>query len=204
MATLESLCRKYGRTESELVALRDRARKLLENGVSFLDPEDVTDYQARSALSLRGAEKFVSSQPQYSMLWRRPEREVIPFCERHGISQIVWSPLAQGVLTGKYGTGQEAPAGTRATGDGSEFMRDLLQDEVLAAVQRLRPIASANGLSMAQLALAWVLRQDNVAAAITGASRPAQVLDNAGAAGVTLSDETLRQIDGALEGAVLS
>ena len=160
--------------------------------------------QARSALSLRDAEKFVSSQPQYSMLWRQPERQVIPFCERHGIGQIVWSPLAQGVLTGKYRPAQGAPADSRATGDGSEFMHDLLQDHVLAAVQRLQPIASANGLSMAQLALAWVLRQDNVAAAIIGASRPAQIIDNAGAAGVTLSDETLLQIDDALEGAVLS
>ncbi len=160
--------------------------------------------QIRSSLAVHDVEKFVSSQPQYSMLWRQPEHEVIPFCMRHGIGQIVWSPLAMGVLTGKYQPGQATPGDSRAATDARGFMQDVMQDHVLEAVQRLRPIARANGLGMAQLALAWVLRQDNVAAAIVGASRPQQVLENAAASGVALSEETLQQIDVALEGAVLS
>ncbi len=160
--------------------------------------------QIRSSLAVHDVEKFVSSQPQYSMLWRQPEHEVIPFCMRHGIGQIVWSPLAMGVLTGKYQPGQATPGDSRAATDARGFMQDVMQDHVLEAVQRLRPIARANGLGMAQLALAWVLRQDNVAAAIVGASRPQQVLENAAASGVALSEETLQQIDVALEGAILS
>ena len=132
------------------------------------------------ALALPGVAKFVSSQPQYSALWRAPEAEVIPLCERHGISQIVWSPLAQGVLTGKYRAGEEVPAGTRAASrDMSRFIGQWLTRPVLDAVDRLWPIAEEAGLTMAQLCLAWVLRQDNVAAAIVGASRPEQVHENA-------------------------
>ena len=151
------------------------------------------------ALALPGVAKFVSSQPQYSALWRAPEAEVIPLCERHGISQIVWSPLAQGVLTGKYRAGEEVPAGTRAASrDMSRFIGQWLTPPVLDAVDRLWPVAEEAGLTMAQLCLAWVLRQDNVAAAIVGASRPEQVHENARAADVRLSDDTLRAIDEAL------
>jgi 1-deoxyxylulose-5-phosphate synthase len=151
------------------------------------------------ALALPGVAKFVSSQPQYSALWRAPEAEVIPLCERHGIGQIVWSPLAQGVLTGKYRAGEEVPAGSRAASrDMSRFIGQWLTRPVLDAVDRLRPVAEEAGLTMAQLCLAWVLRQDNVAAAIVGASRPEQVHENARAADVRLSDDTLRAIDEAL------
>ena len=151
------------------------------------------------ALALPGVAKFVSSQPQYSALWRAPEAEVIPLCERNGISQIVWSPLAQGVLTGKYRAGEEVPGGTRAASrDMSRFIGQWLTRPVLDAVDRLWPIAEAAGLTMAQLCLAWVLRQDNVAAAIVGASRPEQVHENARAADVRLSADTLRAIDEAL------
>jgi 1-deoxyxylulose-5-phosphate synthase len=151
------------------------------------------------ALALPGVAKFVSSQPQYSALWRAPEAEVIPLCERNGISQIVWSPLAQGVLTGKYRAGEEVPAGTRAASrDMSRFIGQWLTRPVLDAVDRLWPIAEEAGLTMAQLCLAWVLRQDNVAAAIVGASRPEQVHENARAADVRLSADTLRAIDEAL------
>ena len=151
------------------------------------------------ALALPGVAKFVSSQPQYSALWRAPEAEVIPLCARHGISQIVWSPLAQGVLTGKYRAGEEVPAGTRAASrDMSRFIGQWLKRPVLDAVDRLWPIAEEAGLTMAQLCLAWVLRQDNVAAAIVGASRPEQVHENARAADVELSADTLRAIDEAL------
>jgi aryl-alcohol dehydrogenase-like predicted oxidoreductase len=151
------------------------------------------------ALALPGVAKFVSSQPQYSALWRAPEAEVIPLCERNGISQIVWSPLAQGVLTGKYRAGEEVPPGTRAASrDMSRFIGQWLKRPVLDAVDRLWPIAEEAGLTMAQMCLAWVLRQDNVAAAIVGASRPEQVEENARAADVELSADTLRAIDEAL------
>jgi 1-deoxyxylulose-5-phosphate synthase len=153
----------------------------------------------QAALDLPGVARFVSSQPQYSMLWRGPEAEVIPLCERNGISQVVWSPLAQGVLTGKYRPGEAPPADSRATSSSmNRFIKQWLNDEMLAAVQNLRPIADAAGLSMSQLALAWILRQDNVAAAIIGATRPEQVHENAAAAGVELSDDTLAAIDEAV------
>jgi 1-deoxyxylulose-5-phosphate synthase len=153
----------------------------------------------REALAMPGVAKFVSSQPQYSALWRAPEAEVIPLCERNGISQIVWSPLAQGVLTGKYHPGEEPPAGSRARSrDMSRFIGQWLNRTTLDAVDRLRPIAEEAGLTMSQMALAWVLRQENVAAAIIGATRPEQVHENARAADVELTDDTLRAIDEAL------
>jgi 1-deoxyxylulose-5-phosphate synthase len=151
------------------------------------------------SLALPDVERWVSSQPQYSMLWRAPEAEVIPLCEREGISQIVWSPLAQGVLTGKYRPGQAPPRDSRASSESmSGFMDRLLDDRVLEAVQRLQPIAEGAGLTMAQLALAWVLRQGNVASAIVGASRPEQVRANASASGVALDAPTLAAIDDVL------
>jgi len=153
------------------------------------------------SLALAGVSKWVSSQPQYSMLWRQPEVEVIPLCERESISQIVWSPLGQGVLTGKYRPGEPPPADSRAGSDSmSGFIDRLIQEPVLEAVQRLRPVADGAGLTMAQLALAWVLRQSNVASAIVGASRPEQVRANASAAGVTLDAQTLAAVDEALGG----
>ena len=149
-----------------------------------------------------GLAKPVSSQPQYSLLWRRIEvNGVIEICRQNGISQIVWSPLAQGVLTGKYAPGEPPPEGTRAASEEmGGFMAEFFRDDVLEVVQRLRPIAERAGLSLPQLALAWILRQENVASAIIGATRPEQVLQNAGASGVTLSDETLAAIDEALAG----
>jgi len=157
------------------------------------------------SLALPGVERWVSSQPQYSMLWRSPEAEVIPLCEREQISQIVWSPLAQGVLTGKYLPGQPPPHDSRAASDSmSGFIGRLIERPVLEAVQRLIPVAEQAGLTMAQLALAWVLRQQNVASAIVGASRPEQVHANASAAGVKLSEDTLAAIDEALAGVFVS
>ena len=152
--------------------------------------------QIAASLELPGVERWVSSQPQYSMLWRVPEAEVIPLCEREGISQIVWSPLGQGVLTGKYAPGSPPPKDSRAANDEmNTFMDRLLDGRVLEAVQRLVPVAEGAGLTMAQMALAWVLRQPNVASAIVGASRPEQVHANASASGVTLSEDTLAAID---------
>ncbi|HTW43143.1 MAG TPA: aldo/keto reductase family protein [Solirubrobacteraceae bacterium] len=152
-----------------------------------------------ASLALPGVERWVSSQPQYSMLWRAPEAEVIPLCEREGISQIVWSPLAQGVLTGKYLPGEPPPPDTRAASQSmGGFIDRLIERPVLEAVQRLVPIARDAGLTMPQMALAWVLREPNVASAIVGASRPEQVHANASASGVTLSADTLAAIDAAL------
>ena len=155
--------------------------------------------QIQASLDLsreRGLEAFVSSQPQYSLLWREPEREVIPLCRENGISQIVWSPLAQGALTGKYRPGSAPPEGSRAThARMGRMMGGLLADDVLERVQRLVPIAERLGITMAQLALAWVLREPNVASAIVGASRPEQVRDNAAASGIELDEETLGEIE---------
>ena len=182
--------------EETMEALTDvvRAGKARYIGFSEWPPDAI-----QAALDLPGVEKFVSSQPQYSALWRAPEAEVIPLCARNGISQVVWSPLAQGVLTGKYRPGEAPPPDSRARSSKmNRFIKQWLTDEILEAVDRLRPVAEAAGLTMSQLALAWVLRQDDVAAAIIGATRPEQVRENAAAAGVTLSDDTLRAIDDAL------
>ncbi len=159
-----------------------------------------TAEQIRASLELSGVERFVSSQPQYSMLWREPEKDVFPLCAEEGIGHIVWSPLAQGVLTGKYRPGSPPPEDSRAASSTmGHFMSRLGEDHVLEAVQRLGPIAEDLGLSMAQLALAWVLRDASVASAIVGATRPEQVEVNAAASGVTLGPDTLAQIDQILE-----
>jgi aryl-alcohol dehydrogenase-like predicted oxidoreductase len=155
--------------------------------------------RVRESLALPNVSRWVSSQPQYSMLWRAPEAEVIPLCAGEGISQIVWSPLGQGVLTGKYLPGEPPPSDTRAASESmSGFINRLMDDRVLEAVQRLKPVAEHAGLSMSQMALAWVLRQPNVASAIVGASRPEQVHANASATGIALDEQTLAAIDEAL------
>jgi len=141
----------------------------------------------KAAIEMTGVVSFVSSQPQYSLLWRAPEKEVIPLCAANHISQIVWSPLAQGVLTGKYAPGAPPPAGSRATSEEmGMWMGAWLQPPVLEAVEKLKPLAAQAGLSLPQFALAWVLREPNVASAIIGASRPAQVDDNAAASGAVV------------------
>jgi len=155
--------------------------------------------QIEASLALGPGARFISSQPQYSMLWRAPEAGVFPLCEREQISQIVWSPLAQGVLTGKYLPDKEPPGDSRAASESmSGFIDRLLEPPVLEAVQRLRPVAEQAGITMAQLALAWVLRGSEVASAIVGASRPAQVHANASASGIVLAPDTLAAIDAAL------
>jgi aryl-alcohol dehydrogenase-like predicted oxidoreductase len=156
-----------------------------------------------ASIELAGAPRWASSQPQYSMIWRAPEAEVIPLCEREQISQIVWSPLAQGVLSGKYKPGEPPPADSRAASAAmGGFIDRLIAPPVLEAVERLRPIAEQAGLTMPQLALAWVLREPDVASAIVGATRPEQVRANASASGIALSADTLAAIDEAL-GAVI-
>ena len=165
----------------------------------YLGFSEWTAEQLQAAIDLAGPDLFVSSQPQYSMLWRAPEAELFGLCAANGISQIVWSPLAQGVLTGKCRPGQAPPPDSRAANSDMNVAMDLLMDDaVLAAVDRLRPVADQAGLSMAELALAWVLRRDELASAIIGASRPEQVHANAKASGVQLTPDTLAAIEQAL------
>lgn len=185
--------------EETMQAFADVVRqgKALYIGVSEWTAEQIRDGHA---LARELGVQLISNQPQYSMLWRVIEGEVVPTCEELGVSQIVWSPIAQGVLTGKYRPGEQPPAGSRATDSkgGADTIQRFMRDETLERVQRLVPLAEDAGLTMAQLAVAWVLQHDNVAAAIVGASRPEQVEENVKAAGVRLETELMRRIDEAL------
>jgi aryl-alcohol dehydrogenase-like predicted oxidoreductase len=176
-------------------------QKVVEQGKArYLGFSEWTPEQIQAAIDIAGPDMFVSSQPQYSMLWQAPEAVVFGLCAANNISQVVWSPLAQGLLTGKYRPGQPPPAGSRRAHEEMGESMGLVFDEAAAmsAVQRLVPIAEAAGLSMATLALAWVLRRGEVASAITGASRPEQVQANATAAGVELADDVLKAVADAL------
>jgi 1-deoxyxylulose-5-phosphate synthase len=169
--------------------------------VRFVGVSNWQGDQIRRAVALarkNGFAKIVSSQPQYSLLHRAPEQDVIPASRENGVSQIPWSPLAQGVLTGKYRPGESWDEGTRAAARGDGFMSQYLSDKVLEDVDRLRPIADRLGITMAQLALAWLLHELNVASVIVGASRPEQVRDNAAASGLDLDEETVREIEAAV------
>ncbi|WP_086821231.1 aldo/keto reductase family protein [Allokutzneria sp. NRRL B-24872] len=189
--------------EETMLAFSDLVRqgKVLYVGVSEWNAEQIT---RGAAIARELNVPFISNQPQYSALWRIIESQVVPASEREGISQIVWSPIAQGVLTGKYKPGQPVPAGSRATdeGGGKNFVARFLRDDVLEKVQLLEPIAAEAGLTMAQLAVAWVLQNPNVASAIIGASRPEQVTENVKAAGVKLDAEVMKKIDEALDGVI--
>jgi 1-deoxyxylulose-5-phosphate synthase len=195
-------CHRYDRNtplEETMAALTDVVNAGKARYIGF---SEWSAAQIRAALDLsreQGYAKFVSSQPQYSMLHRDPEREIFPLCKAEGISQIVWSPLAQGALTGKYKPGAPPPEGSRATSrQMGSMMSNWLEEDVLETVQRLVPVSERLGLTMAQLALAWVLREENVASAIVGASRPEQVRDNASASGIELDAATLAEIDSIL------
>jgi aryl-alcohol dehydrogenase-like predicted oxidoreductase len=184
-------------TMEALAEVRD-AGKVREIGFS-----EWTVEQIEAGLEVPGARNWVSSQPQYNMIWRAPEAELIPFCAEHGISQVVWSPLAQGVLTGKYRPGEAPPQDSRAAHDEmSVSISRYMEDELLEAVQGLSPIAEGAGITMAEMGLAWVLREPNVASAIIGASRPEQVHANARASGVELSQDVIDSIDKTLDGLV--
>jgi aryl-alcohol dehydrogenase-like predicted oxidoreductase len=195
-------CHRYD-AETPLEETMEALTEVVSQGKArYLGFSEWTAEQIQASLDLtrdRGYEKFVSSQPQYSLLYRVPEREVIPLCAANGISQIVWSPLAQGALTGKYAPGEPPPDGTRAASQSMGWAMDRFRDDdVLEAVQRLRPIAEGLGIKMSQLALAWVLREPNVASAIVGASRPEQVEENACASGIELDAATLQAVDDAV------
>jgi aryl-alcohol dehydrogenase-like predicted oxidoreductase len=158
--------------------------------------------QIEAAFGVAGTEPFVSSQPQYSLLWRRPEEKVIPLCEEKHVSQIVWSPLAQGVLSGKYLPGAKIPSDSRAGSDSmGSFIQSWLQPNVLEAVQKLKPLAQEVGCTLSQFALAWVLREPNVASAIVGASRPEQLEENAGASGLTIDPKLFAKAEALVVGA---
>ncbi len=193
-------CHRYDRStplEETMEALTEVVRAGKARHIGF---SEWTAGQIQASLDLAPpAAKFVSSQPQYSMLWREPERNVIPLCAANGISQIVWSPLAQGVLTGKYAPGSAPPADSRMASRAMNGFMDRYDDAVLERVQRLRPIAEGLGITMAQLALAWVLREPNVASAIIGASRPEQVHENASASGIDVDAQALGEIEAALQ-----
>jgi aryl-alcohol dehydrogenase-like predicted oxidoreductase len=185
--------------EETMQAFADVVRqgKALYIGVSEWTADQIRDGHA---LAQELGFQLVSSQPQYSMLWRVIEDEVVPTCAELGISQIVWSPIAQGVLSGKYKPGQAPPEGSRATDEkgGADMIKRFMDDDVLERVQQLQPVADELGLTMAQLSIAWVLQNDNVAAALVGASRPEQVKENVKAAGVRIPDELMTRIDDAL------
>ena len=186
--------------EESLGALDDLVR---QGKVMYVGFSEWTAEQIARGLKIQdqgGYNRFVSSQPQYSALWRVIEAEVVPLSQREGIGQIVWSPMAQGVLTGKYLPGKKAPAGSRATDkkSGAAMISRWMKDDVLEAVQLLKPIAESVDLSMSQMALAWVLQNPNISSAIMGATKPAQIKDNVKASGVKLPPEVMKAIDGAI------
>jgi aryl-alcohol dehydrogenase-like predicted oxidoreductase len=184
--------------EETMEALTDvvKAGKARWIGFSEWSPANI-----EAAFALTGVERFVSSQPQYSLLYRRPEAKVIPLCAANGVSQIVWSPLAQGVLSGKYQPGAALPPQSRATSDSmSGAMQNWLRPEILERVQELKPIAAKAGVSLTQFSLAWVLREPNVASAIVGASRPEQLEENAGASGLTIDPALFKEAEDLVAG----
>jgi len=183
-------CHRYDR-ETPLEETMEALTRAIEQGKTrYIGFSEWPAEQIQAAIDMTGVARFVSSQPQYSLLWQEPEKEVIPLCAANGISQIVWSPLGQGVLSGKYDPDQPPPSNSRAASEEmGGWMDRLLQPDVLRAVQKLKPIANEAGLTLPQFALAWVLREPNVASAIIGASRPEQVRENAGASGVVIDTQ---------------
>ena len=183
-------CHRYD-ADTPLEETMEALTRAVESGKArYIGFSEWPAERVQAALDIQGVAKFVSSQPQYSLLWREPEEEVIPLCAANGISQIVWSPLGQGVLSGKYDPDRPPPNDSRAaSAEMGGFIDRLMRPDVLRAVQRLKPIAEEAGLTMPQFALAWVLREPNVASAIIGASRPEQVRENAGASGVIVDPQ---------------
>jgi len=187
--------------EETMQALSEIVR---QGKVRYIGFSEWSPAQISASFALTGMERFVSSQPQYSLLWRRPEEKVIPLCAANGVSQIVWSPLAQGVLSGKYLPGDKLLEDSRAASDSmGQWMQTFLRPDVLESVQRLKPLAESAGCTLAQFSLAWVLREPNVASAIVGASRPEQLEENAGASGLAIDPSLFKQADDIVAGARL-
>jgi aryl-alcohol dehydrogenase-like predicted oxidoreductase len=197
-------CHRYD-WETPLEETMEALTRAVDSGkVRYVGFSEWPAERIRAAVEMSGVVRFVSSQPQYSLLWRQPEEEVIPLCAASGISQIVWSPLGQGVLTGKYSPDAPPPPGTRATSEEmGGFIDRLMKREVLEAVQRLKPLAAEAGLTLPQFALAWVLRKPNVASAIIGASRPEQVDENAAASGAAVDPALFAEAERIVAGAAV-
>jgi 1-deoxyxylulose-5-phosphate synthase len=196
-------CHRYD-WDTPLEETMEALTRAVESGkVRYIGFSEWPAERIKAALEMKGVAKFVSSQPQYSLLWREPEDEVIPLCAANGISQIVWSPLGQGVLSGKYDPDSPPPRDSRAaSAEMGGFIDRLMQPDVLRAVQRLKPLAEEAGLTMPQFALAWVLREPNVASAIIGASRPEQVRENAAASGVVVDTQLFLRAEQILDEAL--
>jgi aryl-alcohol dehydrogenase-like predicted oxidoreductase len=196
-------CHRYD-WDTPLEETMEALTRAVESGKTrFIGFSEWPAERIQAALDMTGVARFVSSQPQYSLLWRAPEDEVIPLCAANGISQIVWSPLGQGVLSGKYDPDAPPPQDSRAASETmSGFMDRLMQPPVLRAVQQLKPIAEEAGLTLPQFALAWVLREPNVASAIIGASRPEQVRENAEASGVIVDTELFLRAEAIIDEAL--
>ena len=194
-------CHRYD-PETPLEETMEALSEVVRQGkVRYIGFSEWSADQIESAFALTGVERFVSSQPQYSLLWRGPEAKVIPVCAANGVSQIVWSPLAQGVLSGKYLPGAKLPADSRAGSDSmGRMMQDWLRPEILEVVQTLKPLAREAGCSLSQFALAWVLREPNVASAIVGASRPEQLDENAAAPDLVIDPELFQRAEAIVAG----
>ena len=189
-------CHRYD-TETALEETMGALSDVVRSGKArYIGFSEWAPQQIEAAFALKGVEHFVSSQPQYSLLWRRPEAKVIPFCREHGVSQVVWSPLAQGVLTGKYPPGSAPPKDSRAASDSmGQMIQSWLNPGILEAVQKLKPLARDAGLTLGQFALAWILREPNVASAIVGASRPEQLDENAKASGAKVDPALFKKAE---------
>jgi aryl-alcohol dehydrogenase-like predicted oxidoreductase len=189
-------CHRYD-TATPLEETMAALTKVVKEGKArYIGFSEWAPAQIEASFEVAGSERFVSSQPQYSLLWRRPEQKVIPLCAANGVSQIVWSPIAQGVLSGKYAPGAPIPEGSRAASDSmGAAIRSWMQPPVLEAVANLKPLAAKAGCSLTQFALAWVLREPNVASAIVGASRHEQLVENAGASGLQIDPALFREAE---------
>jgi len=195
-------CHRYD-TATPLEETMEALTRAVKSGKTrYIGFSEWSPDQIRASIAMKGVAHFVSSQPQYSLLWRRPEKEVIPLSAANGISQIVWSPLAQGALTGKYDPNRPPPPDTRAASDKmGSMMGRWLEKPVLEAVQKLKPLAAEAGCTMTQFALAWVLREPNVASAIVGASRPEQLDENAAASGLAIDPALFTKAEAIVAGA---
>jgi len=195
-------CHRYDPNTPLEETMAALTRAVKSGKVRWLGFSEWSPQQIEDSIAMKGVEHFISSQPQYSLLWRRPEKKVIPISAANGISQIVWSPIAQGVLSGKYKPGARLPVHTRATSDSmGGFIKSWLNDSVLEAVQKLKPLAQEAGCSLTQFALAWVLREPNVASAIVGVSKPEQLEENAGASGLKIDPALFAKAESIVAGA---